>query len=170
MESSPTPLPVDPIQKPKRPTYLALLAGYLAIYGGVMFVLQLLAYTNLKTTAESLGYDPLILLVAIIFSGVVSIAAGVGLWLGKKWGWWLSAFYFLYMFAQEITALFASGSLPSSGGAALLNAAIGILLSIVVVYYLFKNEQLAHFHLETFPRWKSMLILVAAVLAASLLI
>jgi hypothetical protein len=124
---NPTPPPETTLEKPKRPAYLGWLAGYLAIYGGVLLALQLFAYKNLQESGVSMDYSPLLLLVSIIFLGVLGITAGAGLWWGKKWGWWLSAFYFLYAFSRELNILVNPASAGMETTRSWLSAGLGII-------------------------------------------
>jgi hypothetical protein len=170
LNSSPSPLPEDPVKKPKRPAYLGWLIGYLVLYGGILLALQLFAFRNLVESGVELDSSPTFILVSILFLGILGIAGGIGLWLGKKWGWWLSTFYFLYALSREANTLINPASSGLEPTRSWLSAGLGILLSIVVLLYLYSHEILVHFHLEKFPRWISLLILLVAAVIVTLLL
>lgn len=166
----PTSPPETIIKQPRRPAYLGWLAGYLVVIGGVLCAMQLIAYSNLMKSGAAFDYPPALLLASIIFPGVIGITAGSGLWWGKKWGWWLSAFYFLYALARQLNTLLDPASTGLESTRSWLGAGLGVVLSLLVLLYLYSHELLAHFHLEKFPRWVSLVILlvVAAILAVLL--
>lgn len=166
----PSLLPEPALQKPRRPAYLGWLIGYLVLYGGILLALQLFAWQNLVKSGLPLTVPPTILLVSILFLGGLGIAAGIGLWLAKKWGWWLAAFYFLYAFTRAVIDLVLPASAGVDASRSWLSAALGIFLCVVVLLYLYSREILAHFHLDKFPRWISLsILLVAAALLAVVL-
>ena len=158
----PTPAPESILEKPRRPAYLGWLAGYLVIYGAVLCLLQLIAYSNLKQSGVAFDYSPLLLFTSIISLGVLGVAAGSGLMWGKKWGWWLTTFYFLYAFCREVNTLLNPASTGLESTRSWLSAGLGVLLSVVVLLYLYSHEILVHFQLEKFPRWISLSILLVA--------
>jgi len=166
----PTPPPDTTLEKSHRPAYLGWLAGYLVIYGAVLCILQLIAYNNLKESGVAFDYPPLLLLASIISLGVLGVAAGSGLWWGKKWGWWLATFYFLYAFCREVNTLLNPTSTGLESTRSWLSAGLGVLLSLVVLLYLYSHEILAHYHLEKFPRWISLLLLLVAAVILTLLL
>lgn len=168
MEPDTNPLPEETREKPKRTTNLALLAGYLVVYGGILFALQLSAYKNIQVSGVSIDYSPLLLLISIIFLFLLALAAGAGLWWGKKWGWWLSAFYFLHALSRQVETLFGAVLGNMEWTRSWLGATLGLLFSLVVLLYLFSQEIRAHFHLENHSRWKSLLILLIPAILVTL--
>ena len=160
MEPDTSPLPEETREKNRRPANLALLVGYLVFFGGILFALQLSAYKNIRESGVSMDYSPLLLLISIIFLGLLALTAGTGLWWGQKWGWWLSAFYFLHALSRQVETLFGTGLGNTGWTRSWLGVALGLLFSLVVLLYLNSREILAHFHLEQHPRWKSLLVLL----------
>lgn len=94
--------------KPDRPTGVMIL-GTLHVLGGiVMFVSQLSLITDFRTNASelrSIGLPAELLVAAVILLSTVTLASGIGMWSGTRWGWWLAAFCYLYAVARNISAV-----------------------------------------------------------------
>ncbi len=51
------------------------------------------------------GFSSILAAISILFLGILGLAGGIGMWSGKKWGWWLGAFYLTYSVARNLNAL-----------------------------------------------------------------
>lgn len=87
---------------------VSILAVLHLVGGALMFGLQFWLLANLNSMDESLralGIPPALLIVGVMFLAVVTIAAGIGMWVGTQWGWWLAAFNFVYNIFRNGSAL-----------------------------------------------------------------
>ncbi len=83
-----------------RPMTITLISILLVIGGLVLLVTQLTTFSMLSDVSSELGVSAVLLQAAFAFLGVLGVAAGIGGWFGKKWGWWLALFYFAYAAAR----------------------------------------------------------------------
>jgi hypothetical protein len=54
-----------------------------------------------------LGFPTSLLIFSIVFLFALGIASGVGMWKGRKWGWYLGTFYYIYSITRNANALLA---------------------------------------------------------------
>jgi tetratricopeptide (TPR) repeat protein len=144
----------------KRPPFVTVISILLFVFG-IQYIVSLIFFRNFSIGAELIGYNPNILLINIIISCIWSIAAGIGMLLGKKWGWWLGVLFFLNQIARQVNSLFTMGSISGELGF-FQNPIIQIILSLPTIIFLFQKLILKYFKLDKFPKWKSSLILISS--------
>jgi hypothetical protein len=91
---------IEGIFGPRRPPIVILLAALHVIIGIVCIILSMI------TLQRGLSLGQLTILIDSIPFGVLGILSAIGIWMGKKWGWFSAAFlyaygilgYFLYAF------------------------------------------------------------------------
>ncbi|MDF2658444.1 MAG: hypothetical protein K0Q94_1235, partial [Paenibacillus sp.] len=88
-----------------RPAGVSVIAVLLAIGGAMLLITQLAAFNRLNETSSVLGIPAAILQGAIGFLGLLGVAGAVGMWLGKRWGWWLALFFFAYAITRNVNVL-----------------------------------------------------------------
>ena len=89
-----------------RPIGISILA-VLYILGGVAILgLQIGTSGALQEAFKEMGIATILGTLSLTFLGVLGVAAGIGMWRGKVWGWWLGAFYLTYSVARSANALF----------------------------------------------------------------
>ena len=80
----------------KRPVGVSILA-VLHVMGGVGLLAVQVAYRRgLGDAAAELGFSQLHLLFSVVLLGVLGVVSGLGMWLGRRWGWWLAVFSYAY--------------------------------------------------------------------------
>ncbi len=95
---SPSSVTTKPVVEPHRktttrPVGVSILAALHLVGGVLLFGAQFLVFANLEAIEESLrviGISPVLLIIGATFLALLSIASGVGMWMGTKWGWWLA--------------------------------------------------------------------------------
>lgn len=164
------------VPRPALITWLAVLE----IGGGSALLVMVAAFApRLGPLAVLLGFSPSYVALSLLFLGSLSVAAGVGMWRGTKWGWWLAAFFFAYAIYRNVNVLVTlptildqlvgeTGS-PRSyyikhGGRVFLNAGL--------LYCMFQDEVLRYFGLRGIHKGKALARLaipLAFILGAQLL-
>lgn len=80
------------------PRGVSILACLHLIGGVVLLGLQIFLALNMDQWSANLnevGIPPTLLIIGMMIIAVVGIAAGIGMWRGKAWGWWCGAFYYV---------------------------------------------------------------------------
>ncbi len=159
----------------QRPVGISILA-VLHFGGGILLgTMQFLLYARLAELEEPLrtvGLSPALIAVGLAFLALVGIASGVGMWLGRTWGWWLGAFYYVYAIARSGSALLSVAELQEE----LAGSTRGpeyyyvkytgrIVVHALIGWYLFRPHVLRYFGLEGLSKWKAVAILSGACLA-----
>ncbi len=156
------------IERPIGITILSLphLAGGLI---GILFVIFFLPRIQDKPEAFEamikMGIPPVLLLVSIVFILVLMCLSGIGLWMRKKWGWFLGSFFYVYSIVRNLNALIVIPSLLSGISPAELSemthgpnfyyAKYGIraIVHTLIYLYFFKQNVCKHFDLHKNRRW-----------------
>jgi hypothetical protein len=153
----------------KRPVGITILA-VLYIIGGVgIFAVQLFMGGAISQVFDLFGISSMLAVVAILFLGGSALAAGVGMLLGKKWAWWLGAFYLMYAVARNINAIIMIPTLleqfgtPEAGVAKYYIKHGGrIIIHSLLVLYFFKSNVEAYFQVENVNAWMRVFKLIGA--------
>ncbi|NIV37019.1 MAG: hypothetical protein GWN58_48585, partial [Anaerolineae bacterium] len=154
--------------KPSRPGFVTWLA-ILEVLGGVFAVVVLLLGRQGVFGAVS---DPLQFsqqhVVFTLFYAAVHVAAGIGMWLGRPWGWWLAAFSFLYSLVNNVSSLLllpdmvgSSGEPDIRAGSYVIRELFDIGWDLIVLAYWFREGVRDYFGLLDFSRLKAIAGLVA---------
>ncbi|WP_051250371.1 hypothetical protein [Paenibacillus harenae] len=124
----------------------------LMILGGIMLIItQLSAFRVLSEISLLIGVSSLFFQVAVGFLGLLGVAGGVGMWLGKKWGWWLAIFYFAYSLTRNFNVLFSIPGITeqyaASGNAAghYVKYGLRVLWNILLLYYMCRENTTSFF-------------------------
>ncbi len=150
-----------------RPLAITILA-VLNFIGGVGIILvQLLYSEQFNSTANEFGFSAGLLQVAIGFLGVIGVASAIGMWTGKRWGWWLGAFYYCYAvfrYGNAIFAVFSLSDLLENSSRDLTyyisKNAFQLLLNALIVLYFFSKRALAWFKYDVLSKAKAILLLL----------
>jgi hypothetical protein len=158
-----------------RPLGITILAILHLVGGAVLCAVTVPLLSKLGTlqgVLRSAGSSVVLLAVSAIFLGALGFSAGVGMWLGKKWGWWLGAFYYVYGVARNASALITVIEMSNELGRGahgpgfyLMKQAVRIIVHLFILNYLFKTNVLSYFELERLSRGKALSILVSICLA-----
>lgn len=161
---------VEP-QKRKRPSGITGLS-ILNIFLGAASLYGLTQYAVLSGKLPVSGLNTAI----IIAIGLLLIVSGVGLFLGKRWGWWIGAFYYFYRAVGSamvfLLALFFVGIDDGANSEAGLDLARGfmrIIGPIVVIVFLYSKNVLQYFGIADHIKKRSTWVLIALALGISIL-
>lgn len=112
-------------------------------------------------------------LALVVLLGMVHLAAGIGMWTGKRWGWWLAAFSYLYALVNDVGKvvlmpdLFATVGEPTGGTAfAVVRLLASALGGVLILGYWFGEGVLDYFDLLQMSKWKTLARLIGATLLA----
>lgn len=151
----------------ERPRFIAVLAVLQIVGGAILIAAILLGYKGISDTLSGTGLSWRNLSVASILYATLGIAAGIGMWRGKPWGWWLAAFSYFYGILRSVTALltipdmvYALGE-PARGVGYYYTREIGqIGWGILITGYWFSQNVLYYFGLTQLSRLRAFLTLV----------
>jgi len=113
------------------------------------------------------GTSTTFLLLSSLFLGLLGLAAGIGIWIGKPWGWWLAAYYSLYLALRGLNGVLSS-LLMGESASALLGYGWRLVIGVVLAVYLFTQGSLNYFGVSHPKKLASFLILLAAAIGTVL--
>jgi hypothetical protein len=104
------------------------------------------------------------LLAFLFFIAFLLLASGVGMWVGRKWAWFLGTVFWGCEVVVNITALIRPqgmfGSVPEGEHGTvyyLLEHGVGAIVGALIYLYLFKANVLHYFGLAGMRKWKPVL-------------
>lgn len=166
-------------EKPDRPVGVSILAVLHIIGGGLLLIAQFVMIANLNAMQEpleSIGIPPALLIVGVMFLCVVTLASGVGMWLGTRWGWWLMAFYYVYGILRNAMAIVTVGMLADQlEGAArgpeyyVVKHGMRVVIQAMILCYCFKANVVEYFDLRDVSKLKALAILSGICIAIAVL-
>lgn len=164
------------MQQTKRPIGTSIIA-ILHISGGFLGIIFMIFMSvkvyYLPETLEKiniLGLPPSLLIIAIFFVLVLALASGIGMWTGKKWGWFLGSFYYMYSIVRNSTALITIpmmiNSMPPEEVAEMsrgpsyyyIKHGLKIIIHSLIFLYFFKSNVIDFFTMNEYKKWKPILI------------
>lgn len=92
------------------------IAIWIAIAAVIVLVAQVALFSRLDDVSSLIGVSSYFFQAAVTFLGVLSLATAVGMFLGKKWGWWLALFYFAYEITRNMNAMLSIPSIVEQYG------------------------------------------------------
>jgi hypothetical protein len=162
----------------ERPIGIMLLAG-LALLSGLVLLGALAIVLSQSAAAEAIGelgvYPPLLIGMMALVAGVL-LGAGVGMWRGERWGWWLGAFMQVFSVVRNAAALVTVPGMEdplveeSEDFQILLVRVIGrSVVILLLIGYFFRGNVLEYFRLEEVNRVVALvaLVVVSAALIAT---
>lgn len=165
-----------------RPGLISWLAATKIVSGAGLLVAVAALHGRLGALGAAFGVSPRYVDVSLLFIGALSLAAGVGMWRGTRWGWWLAAFFWAYAIARHANVLLmASGMAGQPAGETPgieynhLKHTLRLVFYAGLLWYLFQNEILRFFGLRGMHKGRAVallalpLALVVAVRLVSLL-
>ena len=150
-------------QRPKGISIISVLS-----FIGGLIILAVLVWTPSNDLAglDAVGFSSSLFLLAYGFLGIISFAAGIGMWTGKKWGWWLGAFYLAYAILRNANALFAIEGLieqfgePEDGVGSLYFKHGGrVITNSLVLFYFFRSHVTAYFNVDSIKNLKNRILI-----------
>lgn len=152
-----------------RPLGIWILSGLHVLFGiaalGAAIALQVAAAVGWEDATGPIEGDWLLTL-AFCAIAAYAIASGIGLWRGDRWGWWLSAFYWVGVAMNWIGEgsfiiwNMRSEELPDFAVLAGV-ALVRLLVHVLFVMYHFKNSVRRYFGLQSLGIVRTIVILGA---------
>jgi hypothetical protein len=151
----------------KRPVGVTV-AAVLYSFGGIILlggVAKSVATVELRSVVPGESR----LLTDLGFQGVIALAAGIGIWSRKRWGWWFATFYLCYSASLGFD-VFLSPVLGRQQQVPLdyRGAIIRIVISLALLSYFFRENVEQFFELVAASRWRRLGILLICTIVASL--
>ena len=152
---------------PSRPRNISILAI-------LSFILGLIILGgNLTRISNTYG-------IAIFFSSLIFallyLAAGIGMWLGKKWGWWAGTFSYMLMLYNNVETILLLSTPAKIYSISVNKIAInkseyisGAVVLFLLLLYFFSEDVLKYFELETMPKWRTILLMISIVFIVALI-
>ena len=163
-----------------RPVGVAILAWLQMVCGGACLVIGIMLLLTAKDYRQeidvmaSIGIPTVMLGPVTTLIGALSLSAGIGMWLGKRWGWFLSALLFAYGVSRNFVALLTIpgliASMPTEVIAEITHGPAYyyfkhvtrvIVQGLLYLYFFRKNVQ-AYFDVKYVRKWKPVAIQWAA--------
>ena len=169
----------------KRPKGISILS-ILHLIGGVsgaLLIAPVVAEFNQSPEASqifnAMGIPPLSILINIILILTIALASGIGMWNGKKWGWYLGSFYYLYSVFRNAGALISiprlCSQIPPQEMETLAHQpsyyyakhATRVVVHFLLYLYFFKGNVRDFFAVSEQKKWKPVIIELGTCLAIS---
>lgn len=163
------------MEESKRPVGISILA-VLHVAGGVLagvvtpFLIVLLNKNpKAQEAISAMGLTPALLVGGIGIILVLAIASGIGMWKGRKWGWYLGSFLYMYSIVRNANALAAipmlMNSIPPEEIANMsrgpsyyyIKYSARIIVHSLIYLYFFKGNVRGFFSLSEQKKWKPVL-------------
>jgi hypothetical protein len=136
----------------------------LHIFSGVVILILIAGFgRQLGAIGPVLGTSPLFAQLSMLFLGALTLAAGVGMWRGAAWGWWLAGFYYVYAIYRNANALLVISSMADQlagearGPGYYYVKHVGrVVTHSLVLFYLFRESVLAYFGLDQLDKRRAL--------------
>ncbi len=147
-----------------RPMSITLISILLVIGGLMLLVTQLSTFSMLSDASSELGVSAVLLQTAFAFLGLLGVAAGIGGWFGKKWGWWLAVFYFAYAATRNANVLLILQGIDNGGAPAdyvmmnYVKYGVRIVWNSLIILFLLRSDTVnSYFGTEDTSKVKAVL-------------
>ena len=128
---------------------LIIIGGIVLLIGGLLF----LAFAGILSSIEnssnsSIGIATLISLplsLGMVIIGIIYLIVSYGLLKGKGWAWIITIIVIIIELIIQIVSAVITGLVSSSIDAALTSHIIGIIISGVIIFYLYTPNVRAYF-------------------------
>lgn len=161
-ENSGEKLPENP-----RPVGITILSVLYFLSGIAILAIPFLFQGASLKGFESIGVSEIGAYLSIGFLALLGIFAGIGMWIGKKWGWWLGAFYILYSIARNTNALIMIPSVVEQYGAQDIEVTSfyikhggRVIFHSLLLLYFFKGNVVEYFSVGGTSPWKRFGVLL----------
>lgn len=158
-----------------RPTGISILAVLYLIGGASVLAAQIFLSGLITKGASAIGVSNVHAMLGFAFLGTIGVVSAIGMWTGKKWGWWLGAFYLFYSVARNAEAFLMIPTLLESlgmpeGGVTKHYVKHGgrVIIHSLLILYFFKSSVVDYFGVGAMGPWRRFSILLAATIAVAL--
>lgn len=146
-----------------RPAGITLLALLFGIGGAAGLLFQLANFNNLNNIDPEWGIMSTLLQISLAIIGLTGVGAAVGMWMGKKWGWWLALFYAAYAVYRSgyalITLYTTFRDIPEAAdqlGSYYFKYGWRVLWNGFLLFYLCRESVGLYFRNETTNKWLAL--------------
>jgi hypothetical protein len=144
-----------------RPFGITILSTLLTVGGLLMLASMWEIPVDLPKDVERVGFLGAQPHAATAFIGILGVAGGVGMFCGKRWGWWLGSILLWYSAVIEVSAIHDVASIARRHAVPALSVGLSYaghlgeaLIAALLSWYLFSNPVSAYFQFP--PRSKSV--------------
>lgn len=159
-----------------RPTGISILAVLHILSGALGFIVIASLVAQFRQNPEALqflntlGLPPALFIFAIVLLFSLSTVSGIGMWKGKRWGWYLGSFYYLYSVVRNaitlitipvLTRFISPEEFAEAGyGPSYYYVKYGgrVLVNLLIYLYFFKSNVREFFALAEYQKWKPVVI------------
>ena len=166
-------LAAEPTSAPparSRPVGVTILALLFLITGVGLVALLATAWPTLLDGLGQIGVSAPMLLYSLILPTILGFVAGVGLWIGRPWGWWAATVASLLNIVRNVQGLVvllglvqALDGLSEAATMALVRDAASVIGQSLLLAYFFKGNVLAFCQVGGGSRWRLLLLLAGIV-------
>ncbi|MCR4315857.1 MAG: tetratricopeptide repeat protein [Planctomycetes bacterium] len=159
----------------KLPTGIYILSALHGIGGVVVILVAIMilvtpeARNGIGDSLGVLGVSPITMIIGAVLLGTLTIGSAIGMWTGRKWGWYLGSFYYVYSVFRDAWAIIVVPEIAESLGREDFSSGkyvARILFSSLVYLYFLRSKTLASFDIHNLRKLK----LIAAQIGACVLI
>ncbi|TVP39478.1 hypothetical protein [Candidatus Nitrosocosmicus arcticus] len=126
---------------------IALLIGGLGFiaFAGVLSVVSSEESSTEAANIAALGILPMILGVLMVVIGIIYLIVSYGLLKGKGWAWTITIIVTIIGIVIQIISAVSTGLLTSSLASGLATHIIGIIISGIIIFYLYRPHVRSYF-------------------------
>ena len=159
----------------KRPLGITILA-ILNIAGGIILFVGQVLMIGFLDELPSLGISSPAAMISVAVLAILALVSGIGMWLGRSWGWWLGAFYYVYGIVRNLNGVISLSGFSDEFGAPsqgietyYIRFGARVVFYSLILVYLFRGNILEHFGLARYPRSRIAMTLALVAVAVALL-
>jgi hypothetical protein len=126
---------------------IALLIGGLGFitFGGILSAVSSEGSSTEAADIAALGMVPMILGIGMVIIGIIYLIVSYGLLKGKGWAWTITIIVMIIGIVIQIISAISTGLLTSSLTSAVATHIIGIIISGIIIFYLYRPHVRAYF-------------------------
>lgn len=157
-----------------RPIGISILA-VLFLLGGILLVFGSMALMSVMLRAGSPANSALPIpwiLAWMTFLAILALTSGIGLWAGRKWGWWLAAGYLMFRVSSQLLGIVSAYVTPeifAGTDPEIFKLTTQAIVWILIAAYLFKHNVRAFFGLSESTQVRDAGLLLASFFVITLL-
>ena len=161
---------------------LHIVAGILGAISAVLLANQFRNNLEGREAASAMGIPPSLYVLSVVFLVALALVSGIGMLTGKKWGWHLGSFAYLYTVLLNLNALLTLPTLFSSLSAEeiaqlsrnpqyyYVKYSVRLVMSFLIYRYFFKGNVRAFFDLSEQKRWKPVLVQIGVCIGVTAIV
>lgn len=153
-----------------RPAGVSVISVILALSSGLTLITLLLNLGKLGEASSTIGLPSMLLQAGIGFLGLSGFAASIGMWLGKRWGWWIALFYFTYAVTRNLNVMISISTIANdldstqNLGSYYVKYGVRMAWNGYFIYYLCTDNPAYYFGTTEVNKWKAVLMVSAVCL------